>query len=378
MKYFRFLHTADFHIDIPFSSLAHLDGTAAERRIEQRLLIKKVIRKAADEEVDAIFISGDLFEHEYVSRASISFLNECFGSIPHIRVFISPGNHDPYVKNSYYRSFQWSENVHIFDTQVRGVNLDHLNACIYGVGFNDFLMFDSKLKEFKAEDESKVNILVTHADLNSMSGGQGYHGITSTDLEDSGLDYIALGHIHKYTDSLVKGKACYPGSPIALGFDEPGPHGVVIGEVSKKGAYLEFQSIDKRQYVTLNIDVTGCQSPQSMASYILEALNTKLDHNNYYKIVVEGMIESRVIEDVEVSRKIVEEALNGYAAVVRYEVLPKYDYEDMVLGNDLKALFVRKMLAGIDRETDQAERVRLRKALYIGICALEGRRAKLL
>ncbi len=374
MKWFRFLHTADLHIDIPFSSLACLDGTAAERRVEHRLLIKKMIQKAEDEEVDAIFISGDLFEHEYVSRASILFLNECFSSVPHISIFISPGNHDPYVKNSYYCSYEWAENVYIFDTQVRGIYLDHLNVCVYGVGFNDFLMFDSKLKGFRVEDESKINILVTHGDLNNMSGGQGYHRISSVDLESSGLDYIALGHIHKYTGSLVKGKACYPGSPVALGFDEPGPHGVVIGEVSKKGIHLEFKPIDKRQYVTLNIDVTGCQSSQSMASHILEALNARLDYNNYYRIVVKGMVESQVIEDIEVSKKIVEEAVKGFAVMIRYEVLPQYDYEDMALGNDLKALFVKKMLASINSENDQAEKKRLRKALYFGICALEGRR----
>lgn len=43
------------------------------------------------------------------------------------------------------------------------------------------------------------------------------------------MDYIALGHIHKpYYDEEKKQKVVYPGSLVALGFDEKGPHGVIV------------------------------------------------------------------------------------------------------------------------------------------------------
>lgn len=376
MKHFKFLHMADLHLDAPFSSLSVFRGAASERRLEQKIIFKKIIETAQAEDVDAVFISGDLFEHEYVARSSIAFINECFSSIPKIRVFISPGNHDPYVKNSYYSSFEWSPNVHIFKNEIESIYLNALNTCIYGVGFSDFLMYDTKLKGFKVDDASRINILVTHATIDTLSGQAGYHTVSSIELENSGLDYIALGHIHKFIPGLLRNKCCYPGSAAALGFDEPGQHGFVVGSVDKEGADLKFLPVDTMEYITLEVDATGVKNPQSLVSKVMEHVHTSSDKNGIIRIAVSGAVASEVLDELDLVGELLKNEFAGRKVLFEYQLQPEYDYNEIARGNDLKAVFVKELLSCISKEAEPEGKKRLEKTLYLGVCALEGRRVK--
>ena len=77
----------------------------------------------------------DLYENEYVRKSTIEYINNCFKQIPNTKIYITPGNHDPYISNSYYNKYEWNENVHIFTSLDRKVGelVD-----IYGYGFTNF------------------------------------------------------------------------------------------------------------------------------------------------------------------------------------------------------------------------------------------------
>ena len=217
----RFIHIADVHFDIPFSTL-NTKGLAETRRIEQRNAFKKVIDYIKEEKIPYLFICGDLYEHEYVRKSTIEYINKLFESIPETKIFIVPGNHDPYIKNSYYMMYNFSKNVKIFTSKLEKINEG--NVCIYGYGFEDFYMKNQEEQELIAEDKSKVNILLTHCDLDGAKNNDiRYNPVQKTKLKQKGFDYIALGHIHKpsYDEEIV-----YPGSLISLGFDELGQHGI--------------------------------------------------------------------------------------------------------------------------------------------------------
>ena len=370
----KFMHLADFHMDMPFSSLSKFGETTAQRRLEQRLAFRKAVEMAKEKKIDIILISGDLFEHEYVSRATILFINECFNSVPDIKVFISPGNHDPYIINSYYNTHEWAPNVHIFKGELEKVSLDNLDACIYGVGFNDFLLHTSKISNLKIEDTSKINILITHATLDNISSSPGYHSISSSQLENLGLDYIALGHIHKLQFGMARGKAFYPGSAIALGFGETGEHGVIFGELEKGRLNYEFVSIDNRAYITLEVDVTGCDTLQLVTNKIIESLNIKPARENYCKIFVTGAVRPEIMEEINLIEEMVFKITGVNNILFLYNLIPEYDYNTLMKGNDLKALFVKKLIYDIEHESDDREKERLKKALNIGMAALESRK----
>lgn len=216
----KFVHIADVHFDIAFKTLAN-KGLSEIRRLEQRNAFRKVIDYVREEKIPYLFICGDLYEHEYIKKSTIEYINKLFETIPNTKIFIVPGNHDPYIKDSYYMTYNFSHNVKIFTSKLEKINDG--NVCIYGYGFENFYMKQEEDNILDViEDRNKINILLTHCDLDGTKNNDiRYNPILKSRLKMIGFDYVGLGHIHKpmYEDEIV-----YPGSLISLGFDELGKH----------------------------------------------------------------------------------------------------------------------------------------------------------
>ena len=94
---FRFVHAADVHLDSPLRSLALRDPSLAE-------LIGNATRRAfvgivdlcLDEQVDALLLSGDLYDGEQTSMKTARFLADQLRRLheAQIKVFVIRGNHD--------------------------------------------------------------------------------------------------------------------------------------------------------------------------------------------------------------------------------------------------------------------------------------------
>ena len=93
---------ADVHFDMPFIAFSGKKEFAKKRRSEQKKAFHDVIQFAKKENVDCLFISGDLFEQKFVEQATIDYIISNFQLIPEVNIFITPGNHDPFIKNSPY------------------------------------------------------------------------------------------------------------------------------------------------------------------------------------------------------------------------------------------------------------------------------------
>lgn len=228
----KFVHIADLHLDCPFTSLSEKGDLGNIRRIEQRQALKKVIDYIKQNNIDYLFIAGDLYENEYVKKSSIDYINSLFKEIPETRIFISPGNHDPYVVNSYYDTYEFAENVYIFRGDIEKCEEDDVN--IYGMAFNSFYMENDEIDKFKLEPSNKPNIFVVHCDVNGSKDENGfsYNPVNESKLKALKFDYIAMGHIHK-TNFEQQKTIIYPGSLVSLGFDELGEHGMIVRRNTK-------------------------------------------------------------------------------------------------------------------------------------------------
>ena len=160
----KFVHIADVHFDQPFSDLSKVENLSDIRRLEQRKIFKKTIDYCKENDVDYFFIAGDFYVHEYMRKSTIEYINQLFEQIPNTKIFIVPGNHDPYIKGSYYETFFWSENVHICKSNLEVIEDDKVD--IYMSGFTDFHMEQSPLQTLQIKNTDKINILITHCDLN--------------------------------------------------------------------------------------------------------------------------------------------------------------------------------------------------------------------
>ena len=222
----KFIHIADLHLDTPLVSLRNNRDLIKKRRTEQRQVFSDVINKIKAENIEYLFISGDIFEQKFVEKNTIVFLISSFELIPNTKIFISPGNHDPYIKSSPYQTFEWPENVTIFTGEVGMFSFEDVN--VYGIGFTDYEFSSDEISKIQIEDEDKINVLVVHGTLDGAS--KKYLDIKSKDLEK--FDYVALGHIH---ERKVDGSnIVYPGSLLSIGFDELGEHGIVIRRFEKE------------------------------------------------------------------------------------------------------------------------------------------------
>lgn len=200
----KFIHIADMHFDSPFVNLSDRDILGDLRRLQQRKIFKKVIEYSKQNNIEYLFISGDLYEHKYVKRSTIEYMNNLFKEIPNTKILISPGNHDPYVKDSYYNKFNWNDNVKIFNRKIEKIETEEL--AIYGYGFDDFYCTNCGIENLEIEDRSKINILIIHGTLDGASiEEKQYNSMTRKMLEEKKFDYIALGHIHKpdYNTNIV-------------------------------------------------------------------------------------------------------------------------------------------------------------------------------
>lgn len=223
----KFVHIADVHLDIPFTTL-EVRGLAEKRRLDQRNAIKKVVEYIKENNIPYLFICGDLYEQEYIKQSTIDYINKLFETISDTKVFIVPGNHDPYIKNSYYARYNWAPNVKIFTSKIEKIEEENVN--IYGYGFEDFYMKKSEYESIKIDEKDKINILLTHGTIDgSRDDGALYNPIKKSSLKELGFDYVALGHIHKISyNEEEEQRIVNPGSLISLGFDELGSHGMIL------------------------------------------------------------------------------------------------------------------------------------------------------
>lgn len=271
----KFVHIADLHLDSPFTTISDRADLGMQRRLEQRKALKKVVDFIKENEIEYLFISGDLYEQEYIRESTIKYVNELFKEIPKTKIYITPGNHDPYIKNSYYALFNWNNNVKIFTQNVEKIENDEVD--IYGFGFNNFEMRENQLENIKIENNNKINILITHGDIIDSI----YNPMNINLLKNKGFDYVALGHVHKRDDS---SNIVYPGSLISLGFDELGKHGMIVGEIINKKLFKKFIPIDNREFIEKEINISDIYSEEEL----IEKINNIEENNNLYKINLIG------------------------------------------------------------------------------------------
>lgn len=361
----KFLHMADNHLDAPFVELGQAADKAESRRRELKETFLKGLEFAADNSVDIILISGDLFEHKYVEKSTVKFINDKFKEISPVKVFISPGNHDPFVQNSYYMNYNWADNVFIFGGHFENVSLPELNANIWGVGFNDFYVGKSLIEEIDEGEKEKINILLTHGTVDIEPNSR-YHPLNSKELAKIGFDYCALGHIHKMLMD-EKNKIYNPGSPEPLGFDESGEHGVFLGEITKDYRNIKFIPIALRKYFTQEVNVEGAGTAEEVIDKIKLAVNFETSRKSFYKINLVGKLE----EGFSIDNMAVEDGLRNYFYFVKIEDRTEVSYSlgELAKERTLKGLFVKRMLELIEKAAPE-EKETLEKALKYGLDAL--------
>lgn len=353
MNEIKILHCADLHIGAELSALG---AYAAGRRAEILNTLGKIVSLCRDRQIRLLMIAGDLFDSNAVPEETVRSVRSLLRSIPNTKVAIVPGNHDYLSADSPYRE-DWGENIHIF-RKCENINVD--GVTLHGIPFTGAFCDAVPLPSANGG----TNILLMHADLD----GGPYNPVTPSRLAATGMDYIALGHVHKATPIMKCDGACYAysGCPEPLGFDECGPKGVYIGTVRKGGCELEFLPLSRREYRAVSLDLSICQDNAEALTLAKNLLKGQGEH--LIKLQLCG--ECGFAPDTEYIKTGLENDL--FYIKVADCTYPAADLEILKNEQSLKGFFVRNMLARAENDENQDKNV-LREALRLGLSAFDGR-----
>ena len=350
----KFVHIADIHFDTAFTLLNTKENLGEIRRLEQRKIFKKVIDYIKENKIPYLFISGDLYEQKYVRPSTIEYINHEFQRIPETQIFISPGNHDPYIKNSYYKNMAWNHNVKIFKNEIE--KIETKEADIYGYGFTEFYCENLEIEKIKIENKEKINILIIHGTLDGSNQLEKlYNPIKSNEIKKVGFDYVALGHIHK-TNYKESTNLIYPGSMNSLGFDEPGEHGMIIGDIDKHKLNIEFIPLDEIYFEEKEIDITQINYQEEL----IEQINEIKSEKSKYKIILNG------VRNFEINIYNIKKLISNESILkIEDNTKMKYNLEEIVNQNNLKGLFIKNMLK--KKEEGKYTEEDIQKAIELGL-----------
>jgi len=365
----KILHCGDIHIG---AAESFLEEKAAARRFETLITFEKIVELAQKEKVQAVVIAGDLFDSNTVEKNFIDGVLTKIASAKEIKFLFVAGNHDPLDPRSPLLKNRLPENLYVFGPKDECKVFDDIGLCAYGRSFDTaFLMGEEKFT-LKAQKSDYVNLMLQHGELKSDLNSQ-YNAITRGFIENSGMDYIALGHIHKRTDIGKIGKTyfAYCGCPEGQGFDETDQKGVYLGEIGDGECNLEFFPVAKRMHIVEKIDVTSAQSSSEMADKVIKLLEEKYGEDygdNLYKIELCGEIP----EDFDFSLKEIcsRVAEKVYFVKVKDNLKPLIDLETLSREASLKGIFVKKMLERVESAPEDKKEV-FYNALLTGLKAFD-------
>ena len=272
----KLLHSADWHLDSPL--VGRTSEQAAFLRSQLLRLPQKVVSAAKAQGCQLILLAGDLFDGPY-TRESYTALRDALEDAG-MPVFIAPGNHDYVGKDAPWTTESWPKNVHIFTRPaIESVHLPELDCRIYGAAFTG-PDAPSLLEDFRAEGSQRWSIGLLHGDPTQLSSP--YNPITTEQVSHSGLDYLALGHIHKGGSFQAGSTLClWPGCPMGRGFDELGPKGVQIVTLENQ-IQSQFLPLDTIRFYDLEGEVVT--SPEETLTSLLPPVGSR----DLYRITLTG------------------------------------------------------------------------------------------
>jgi exonuclease SbcD len=201
----RIAHTSDVHL--------HNDADAAH----VRRAFLQVIDAVRDTKADLFLIAGDLFDHNRIDKSVVEFVYEALSRVACPTVVIA-GNHDCWEERAVLRRMDFRKAGHhvtLLD-QPEGalVEFPELHATVWGRCMIEHDRSNKPMAGSPGRTRDLWHIGMAHGLYSDEADCDRSSLITPAEIEASGFDYLALGHVHahrrmKHGSTL----ACYPGVP---------------------------------------------------------------------------------------------------------------------------------------------------------------------
>lgn len=348
----KLLHTADFHIGAGFSAFGAKLAQKAEEI--QFLAVSSMINYANLNQIDAILIAGDTFDSHVVDfqiRSKLFSILSNFNG----KIFLTCGNHDYYFMGSFWDSTDIPENC----TVVKSNEWQVFKEDKFTLFASSFSNIYEKISFSSINlDENKINIGLVHADILTSSK---YNPLSKNDIKSTNLNYLAVGHNHKFSEILKVADTFYsaPGNISATGFDEVSEKGFIVITFDENTVNHEFISSNGLEIFNFNLDVSSFSSNLDIKNEMLK----KSRKNMLVKLNLIG-IDNFQIDVSELEKSLTDDffAIFIENSTDKPENLWRFIEDDNLLGE-----FTRLMRIKYDSGENSPE---VLNALKLGIDAL--------
>ncbi len=355
----KIIHCADLHLDSRMESVLPAEK-AKERRMELLHTFIRMIEQAAENEVEAVLICGDLFDGAAVSSRAGNCVRDVISQHPQIMFYYLQGNHDS--ENFFDDAARLPDNLRTFgsdwtcyeqgDLVITGVRLSGEHP--------EYMMRELSL------DKNRINIVMLHGMITEYGAKNQTEEIPLRELREKNIDYLALGHLHSYRLEQLdeRGMWCYCGCLEGRGFDECGRKGYVELEISKGTVVPTFVPFAGREIHEIPVDITGLMTQEEIQKRVRLSVQ-EYPSKDLVKICLKGEMDPEAETDAVWIQKRLKE--DFYFLKVKDETTLGIRPEDYQYDVSLKGEFVRLVLASDMTEKEKQE------VLRRGIRALTGK-----
>jgi DNA repair protein SbcD/Mre11 len=366
---YRIIHIADVHLDTAFRGLDPAVGDARRKQLEAAF--ERALALAVQRRADAICIAGDLYESGRSSPDRGAYLTRVLGELAPMRVFISPGNHDPNDRPSLYRQMTLPPNVTVFASRrfvpvrlAEGITL-------WGAGHEFELDREPILRGFECSGAGTHVLLFHGSDRERLPPDKECIApFTEAEIARTGAAHAMVGHFH----SMLQGQRyAYPGSPEPLRAAQDGRHTASLVTIDGGLIDVSFIELNATRHITEDFDISPFGDRSALINMVaagLRAVVTRPAEVFCHLRLVGNAQPSLELDAADLQRELQAE----FPGVVVEAAYAAVDPQDAAReGYTVRAEFAREMLRRIaDAGADERERLEL--ALRYGLQAFAGKR----
>ncbi|MDM8543076.1 DNA repair exonuclease [Desulfococcaceae bacterium HSG9] len=275
---FKFIHTADIHLDSPLRGLSRYEGAPIEHlRGATRQAFLNLVQFAIDEAVEFVIIAGDLFDGDWKDYNTGLFFASQMSKLREneIRVFIVSGNHD--AASTITRKLHYPDNVYVFAAKSpETIRLDEIGVAIHGQSFAKRDITANLAVNYPSALPDYYNIGVLHTALSGREEHAKYAPCSRSGLLDKNYDYWALGHVHQreIVSESPDTKIVFPGIIQGRHIRETGPKGCTLVTIDDEDlTTIEHHSLDVLRWKYLKADISDIATDEAL----IESVRTVLE-----------------------------------------------------------------------------------------------------
>lgn len=239
----RVLHTSDWHVGRTFHGLDLL--------AEQESVLGSLANVVADEQVDVVVVSGDLYDRAVPSAEAVAACTRILSRLREAgaQLVVTPGNHDSSARLGAFGEFASAGGLHLRTSTARphdpvliddrcgpvafyGIPYLEPDTARHALGVPDARGHTAVLTEAMTRVRADLagrgpgvrSVVLAHAFVVGGERSESERPIVVGGVEQvpgsvfDGVDYVALGHLHG--PQVLAEHLRYSGSPIAYSFSE--------------------------------------------------------------------------------------------------------------------------------------------------------------